>query len=202
MTPGAIDHLLAQPARIRIGLLTLAAVLAGGLDWALAYGPRAERLGRLEADVVARRAELAAARDGAGRRATLEVAGRERAAELTRAAAGLPAGQEIADLLSSIAASGRAAGLDIVLFRQKLEIRRDGYAEVPVQMALRGTYDNLLSFLERVRRLDRIVAVSDLRLAKPRIEGERLVLDVSGIATTFRLLEPAAARGDHEDGGP
>ena len=90
-----------------------------------------------------------------------------------------------------MAASGRAAGLEIVLFRQKPEVYHDFYAEVPVEMQMRGTYNDVALFLDRVKRLDRIVNVTDIQLKKPRIDGERVVLDAACTATTFRFLDEA-----------
>ena len=46
-------------------------------------------------------------------------------------------------------------------------------------------------FLDHVKRLDRIVNVSDMQLKKPRVEGDRVVLEGSCTATTFRFLDEA-----------
>jgi Tfp pilus assembly protein PilO len=54
---------------------------------------------------------------------------------------------------------------------------------------MRGTYHELAAFMDRVKRLDRIVNVADISLKKPRIEGEVVVLDASCTATTFRFLD-------------
>jgi type IV pilus assembly protein PilO len=114
---------------------------------------------------------------------------RDLQADVKRAEARLPEGREIADLLSNIAASARAVGLDLTLFRQKPEAYSDYYAEVPVQMEMRGTYHELALFMDRVKRLDRIVNVADIQLKKPRIEGDVLLLDAACTATTFRFLD-------------
>jgi type IV pilus assembly protein PilO len=58
-------------------------------------------------------------------------------------------------------------------------------------MQMRGTYHDVALFLDRVKRLDRIVNVSDIQLKKPRIEGERVMLEGSCTATTFRFLDEA-----------
>jgi len=64
-------------------------------------------------------------------------------------------------------------------------------AEVPVEMQMRGTYQDVALFLDRVKRLDRIVNVSNIQLTKPRLEGERMLLDAACTATTFRFLDEA-----------
>jgi type IV pilus assembly protein PilO len=110
-------------------------------------------------------------------------------ADVKRAEARLPEGREIADLLSNIAASARSVGLDLTLFRQKPEAYSEFYADVPVQMEMHGTYHELAAFMDRVKRLDRIVNVSDIQLRRPRVEGDVVLLDASCTATTFRFLD-------------
>lgn len=189
MILGVIDDLLDQPARTKVGLLVVAIILLGALDWQFVYGPRVERLSDLQTQLLERKTELETKRNKANARADVEREVRELTADLKRAEAQLPDQREIADLLSNIAASGRTAGLDITLFRQKPEVYHDFYAEVPVQMEMRGTYHDVISFLDRVKRLDRIVNVSDIQLKKPRIESDRVILDASGTAVTFRFLD-------------
>ena len=42
-----------------------------------------------------------------------------------------------------------------------------------------------------MKRLDRIVNISDMNMKKPRIEGDRMMLDAACTATTFRFLDEA-----------
>ena len=78
-----------------------------------------------------------------------------------------------------------------MLFRQKPEVYHDFYADVPVEMQMRGTYHDVALFLDRVKRLDRIVNMTDMHLSKPHLEGDRMVLDAACTATTFRFLDEA-----------
>ena len=56
---------------------------------------------------------------------------------------------------------------------------------------MRGTYHDVALFLDRVKRLDRIVNVANIQLAKPHLEGDRMLLDAACTATTFRFLDEA-----------
>jgi len=184
-----LDGFLERPTGQKVAVLggILFAIVI--LDWTYWYGPRAQTLGDLHTQVAEKRAELETKRSKTNARADSEKELRELTAELRRAEARLPDQREIADLLSSIASSGREAGLDITLFRQKPEAYHDFYAEVPVQMEMRGTYHDVATFLDRVKRLDRIVNVSDIQLKKPTILGDRVMLDAGCTATTFRFLD-------------
>jgi type IV pilus assembly protein PilO len=191
MILGVLDDLLDRPAPQKIALLGGIALAVLVLDWQYLYGPTQRSLSDLRAQVAQRRAELETKRSKTNARSDAERELRELGAELRRAEARLPDQREIADLLSNVAASGRAAGLEIVLFRQRPEVYHDFYAEVPVEMQMRGTYHDVALFLDRVRRLDRIVNVADIQLRKPRIEGDRVLLDAACTATTFRFLDEA-----------
>lgn len=62
----------------------------------------------------------------------------------------LPKSQEIPNLLRSISDLGRNAGLDFVKFVPGVEVPKDFYAEIPVDISIIGPYHNLGSFLDKV----------------------------------------------------
>jgi type IV pilus assembly protein PilO len=103
----------------------------------------------------------------------------------------LPDEKEIPDLLSSVSNLGRDAGLDILIFRQKPEGYQEFYAEVPVEMQVRGTYHQVASFVDSVGKLDRIVNVSDISMKDAKLSGRDLILQANGQITTFRFLSEA-----------
>jgi type IV pilus assembly protein PilO len=184
-----LDDILERPTGQKVGALVGIVLAVVVLDWQYWYGPNQRDLADVSAQVAQKRADLDVRRSKTNARAEFERELRDLNAELKRAQARLPDQREIADLLSIVAASGRSAGLEIVLFRQKPEVYHDFYADVPVEMQMRGTYHDVALFLDRVKRLDRIVNVSDINMKKPRIEGDRMMLDAACTATTFRFLD-------------
>ena len=184
-----LDDLFDRPPRQKVAIMGGIVLAVAVLDWTYLYGPSQRALADLQAEVSQRRTELDGKRSKTDARAALERQLRDLGAELKRAQARLPDQREIANLLDSVAASGRQAGLEITLFRQKPEVPHDFYAEVPVEMQMRGTYHDVALFLDRVKRLDRIVNVANIQLTKPRLEGERMLLDAACTATTFRFLD-------------
>ncbi len=191
MILGVVDDILERPTGQKLGILGGLVLAVVVLDWQYWYGANQIDLADLQTQLAQRRAELETKRGKTNARGEAERELRELGAELRRAQARLPDQREIADLLSNVAASGRAAGLEITLFRQKPEVYHDFYADVPVEMQMRGTYQDVAMFLDRVRRLDRIVNVANIQLRKPRLDGDRLLLDATCTATTFRFLDEA-----------
>lgn len=100
----------------------------------------------------------------------------------------LPEQKEIPELLRQVSNLGRDSGLEVTLFRQKPEILHDLYAEVPVEMAVRGGYHQIALFFDKVRHLDRIVNVSDISMKNPQPIDGQMYVEASFFATTYRFL--------------
>ena len=189
MMSGLLETISDWPIKQKLAALVGLVLVVFLLDYSWVLSPQNEELGQTQANIETDQATLEQQRVKVNARAEEEKRIRDLQADVKRAEARLPENREIADLLSNIAASARAAGLDLTLFRQKPETYSDFYADVPVQMEMRGTYHELAAFMDRVKRLDRIVNVSDIQLRQPRVEGDVVLLTASCTATTFRFLD-------------
>ena len=189
MMSGLLETINDWPIKQKIAALVGVVVVVFLLDYTWILSPKLDELAETQKSIESDQATLEQKRVKVNARAEEEKRIRDLQADVKRAEARLPEGREIADLLSNIAASARAAGLDLTLFRQKPETYSEFYADVPVQMEMRGTYHELAAFMDRVKRLDRIVNVSDIQLRQPRVEGDVVLLTASCTATTFRFLD-------------
>ena len=189
MMSGLLETISEWPIKQKIAALIGVFIVVGLLDYSYILSPKLDELAQTQQSIENDQATLEQKRLKVNARAEEEKRIRDLQADVKRAEARLPEGREIADLLSNIAASARAAGLDLTLFRQKPETYSEFYADVPVQMEMRGTYHELAAFMDRVKRLDRIVNVSDIQLRQPRVEGDVVLLTASCTATTFRFLD-------------
>lgn len=112
--------------------------------------------------------------------------------DLRMAVSQLPDTKEIPDLLSNVSSLGRESGLDIIQFKQRPEQFEEFYAEVPVDILVRGTYHQVAAFFDKVGRMARIVNVTNVNARSPaKVEGDAIVLDTSCVAVTFRFLDEA-----------
>jgi len=109
--------------------------------------------------------------------------------ELSRALKELPNEREIPGLLRNISHLGRKNGLEFLLFQPLPEVRRDFYAEVPVEIVVTGTYHEVALFFDRVGKLPRIVNIRNVKMSDPEERSGRIVLTTTGEAVTYRFLE-------------
>jgi type IV pilus assembly protein PilO len=189
MMSGLLETISDWPIKQKIAALIGVVIVVFLIDYTYFLQPQQDELAQTQQSIESDQATLEQKRVKVNARAEEEKRIRDLQADVKRAEARLPEGREIADLLSNIAASARSAGLDLTLFRQKPENYSEFYADVPVQMEMRGTYHELAAFMDRVKRLDRIVNVSDIQLRQPRVEGDVVLLTASCTATTFRFLD-------------
>lgn len=167
---------------IVIALLVVAIVGAG--YWFLIKG-QLEQLDRAQAQ----EAELRQTFEVRQRRAANLDAYRDQLEEMQRTFGTmlrqLPSRTEVPSLLVDISQTALSSGLEIELFRPQSEQRRGFYAEMPIQMRMRGNYEQMAQFTSGVASLPRIVTLHDLTI-RPQ-EGGRLTMDAT--ARTYRYLD-------------
>jgi type IV pilus assembly protein PilO len=98
----------------------------------------------------------------------------------------LPSQTEIPNLLVDISQTALSAGLEIDLFRPEDENPRGFYAEKPIRLRMKGSYEEMAHFTSGVAALPRIVTIHDISL-QPEQDAARLVMEAT--AKTYRYLE-------------
>ena len=104
----------------------------------------------------------------------------------------LPEKKEIPTLLDGISQAARDAGLDILTFNPKGEIRKEFYAEVPISIKVSGNYHNVAVFFDMIAGLPRIVNITDIAMTPKKGDVK---LTSSCTAVTYRFVE-AEKKGD------
>jgi len=98
----------------------------------------------------------------------------------------LPSTAEIPSLLVDISQTALSVGLEIELFQPRPEANRTFYAEVPIQLRVRGDYEQLADFVSGISAMPRIVTIHDVFI-RPGSADADLLMDA--LARTYRYLE-------------
>ena len=176
------------PARMTATALAFALVLAAA--WVAWLGPRSAALSagaRAElqlADARANKALLAAplAAEQA-RRDALQ-------ADFSALLATLPTGTEVPGLLEDIARAALVHELAVERIELGVEDPSELYFELPIEIALSGTYHRLGAFAGAVAALPRVVTLHGFEVTRPA-GGSDLRMEV--VAKTYRYRAPAEA---------
>ena len=198
-----LDDFFDLRLQTRLLVYGLALALLAGVYLFGVHFPQADQIARHHTQLAALLAERHRLQTQVAQDRTIRdnVAATERL--LTALRTRLPDHTQTAQLLRQVANLGQAAGLEVVLFRQQPEVKKTVYAEIPVEMSVRGGYHQTALFFDRVRQLERIVHIGSLSMKKPDQEpvGAGDQVETSFFATTYRLLseDELAEQAPHEE---
>ena len=117
----------------------------------------------------------------------------------------LPSDTEIPGLILDISEKGLTNGLEIELFKPKPEVHQEFFAEKPIELKAKGTYNQLAGFVSDLSGLPRIVTINDIHLMPEKevksSEGSikkttTARLSLHATIKTFRYLNEEEAGGN------
>jgi type IV pilus assembly protein PilO len=185
------EQIVALSKAKKLGLLAALVVLILALDYSFLYAPQAAQISDLTEQIANLGREREKRKRIAANRPRLKQELAQLDGMLNVAVAQLPLRKEIPDLLRNISTKAREAGLEVLVFRPRGENYQEFYAEVPVEIALRGDFHGIVSFFDEVGRLDRIVNINNIELKATKTKNQERAIDVFSQATTFRFLDQA-----------
>jgi type IV pilus assembly protein PilO len=194
-----LDNLLERSGKQKLSILIVTIILLAALYYSFLYSPRADELANLSDSVEIAQNEKMVKTQKSANLLRLRKDLQQLDAELKKAVAQLPDKREIPDLLSGISAKARQVGLDVLLFRPRPEAFQEFYAEVPVDITVKGSFHNTVSFFDEVGRLDRLVNIDNIGFKNPTVNGDHIVLETTSVATAFRFLDDAERKKVAED---
>lgn len=186
-----LDQILTRPRPQKIGILAGAIVLLLALGFFYVYQPTSDQISRLSEEANKVREDRDKKQKTAANLPALERDLKAWDAKLKMVVAQLPDSREIPDLLSNISTKARESGLEIILFRPRAENLRDFYAEIPVDIVVRGGFSNAVAFFDEVGKFNRLVNIDNIDFKNPKVSGDQVGLEISTLATTYRFLDEA-----------
>jgi type IV pilus assembly protein PilO len=101
----------------------------------------------------------------------------------------LPDKSQMDGLLTDINQAGLGRGLEFDLFKPGQEVAADFYAEMPIQIKIKGNYHDIGAFATDISKLSRIVTLNDLLIAPLNKDTKDSVLTMEAVAKTYRYLD-------------
>jgi type IV pilus assembly protein PilO len=191
--------MLERPKIQKIAILAATIILIAALYYSFIYSPRSDEVAKLADSVEIARNEKNVKQAKAANLPRLQRDLKEMDMQLKKAVAELPNQKQIAALLTHISAKAQEAGLNVILFRPRTENLQEFYAEVPVDITVKGSFHNTVSFFDAVGRLDRLVNIDNIGFKNPTISGDNVILETTSVATAFRFLNEAERKKAAED---
>lgn len=177
---------LSKPQRIGIYIGALSAfVLLFGYFF---IWPKFGTIDSLEKRLTQVQGELAKAKKNAAELNDWRTKMKKKETEYKTVMKALPEKEEIPSLLAGISQAGKDAGLEFLFFQPKPEVRKEFFAEIPVDINVSGSYHQVAVFFEKVSNLPRIVNIRNIRITPPS-RGKNGALITSCQAVTYKFIE-------------
>ena len=107
----------------------------------------------------------------------------------------LPNKTEVAELLVDVSQTGLASGLEFELFKPNAEVPREFYAELPIEINVKGDYHEFGNFISGIAALPRIVTIHDIQIAGAKSsDSTSSSLTLKATAKTYRYLDEEEVR--------
>jgi len=161
-------------------------VLLVALYWYFLYQPDTEEMATLQENITSKRQTVEKHQQIAAKLETFKTQVSELEARLRTLLRELPESREIPGMIRQISDVGVRTGLQINLIKPLPEQRKEFYAEIPIQVRVKGPYHAVGRFFDDLVHLERIISVDGIQIDATSQETQCL-------ATTFRFLDEAEA---------
>jgi len=174
-----------------IAVLPAVIILIAGL--VLFVSPKQQEINKLDTQIDGQNNKIATDQAKAARLETLKQENEKLLVRLNELKEQLPEEKEISSLLKQISDLSIAAGLEIKYWKPGAKKMHSSgiVSEIPVAVSVSATYHDFAGFLSSLTKLNRIVNITDVKIASPQITKGRAVLQISFIATTFSSVNEA-----------
>ncbi len=193
-----LDTIVKLPASRKIMILILILVAILGLYFYLVYIPKSEVLDKKVAEMGRLEIQVRELRIIAANMKRFQAEAAKLREELKLAITQLPTSKEIPSLLANISNLGKDSGWEFLLFRPVPEVTREFYAEIPVEIRVKGTYQNVALFFSKVGKMPRIVNITGLAMDGAKETMGKWEIMTACTATTFKFIEKEATDQEKE----
>lgn len=148
---------------ITIGVVLVIALVVGFL----VIKPMYEQNLQKETSLKARLAEIEQLRPLVARERELDANIEQLKQQLERQRTVVPGEKQADQFVHILQEQASAAGVEIRRYTAKPVATRDYYSEVPFEIDIDGPYYGVMSFFDKIARLDRIISIGNLQMANP-----------------------------------
>jgi type IV pilus assembly protein PilO len=192
-----VDTLIKLPKVQKIAIIAGISVLLIVLYWFLVYRGQAEKLANKRAVLTKKQQELNEQKMILANLPKFRKETEEMKVKRQEALKQLPNKKDIDKLLKDVSNNAIDSGLEVLLFKPEKEVKKNFYAEIPVELILSGSYHDLGLFYDKVANFPRIVNISDIAINQAKRKGKTTsgenVLHASCTAKTYKFIEEQAS---------
>jgi type IV pilus assembly protein PilO len=180
-----VNQLFKLPQAVKIVILIILMIAIGAFYFFIYYVPKTQEVKRLQRDVAERERTKIESMAIAANREKLEEEVSLMNEKLKHALTLLPNETDIRGILRNISLLAGKIGIDLLYFRPGSVANRGLFSEIPIDLRLGGSYNEIAVFFDRIGKLSRIVNIRDISMASPTKKENAYQVTVNCQAVTF-----------------
>lgn len=169
----------------------LVVLLGGGFFW-FVYLPRMQEIDRTKKEIADLKQKITMGKIWGKRLEKLQEEMSQVEKEFQKALKILPNEREIPSLLAGISQLGVDSKLQFRLFSPGKEAVKNFYVEIPVSIEVGGRYRDVMLFLDKVSRMERIVTIVDISVKPSAPLSVDLITTCKAVTYRFKSKEDEA----------
>jgi type IV pilus assembly protein PilO len=179
------------PKPVKIAVAIVPSIILVASVYFMVIKPKYATIEKLKKEITKQEQDISKSQSMVAKLDELKVENERLKAELKTLEAYLPAEEEISSLLKQVEELVRESELQLISWNPSAKRRHSSgiVYEVPVSIALSGSYHNLASFFSELTKIDRIVNVNNITMSGKGAKRATAILSVSFSAVTFMAVE-------------
>lgn len=170
---------------IKLIIILVIVIVIGVLYYILGYQPKVAQLENLIARTSTLKSQLAEAEFVASQKDKLREETSLMEERLKHALTLLPNEKDIQGILRQLSILATKIGIDLKFFKPGGVVSKGLFSEIPIDIRLNGSYNEIAVYFDRVGKLSRIVNIRDISMGTPQKRINTYKVDVSCTAVTF-----------------
>lgn len=161
--------------REKVFLLILTILLPLFLIYKFYFSPIQEKIKKYQEEVNNLSLQIAKLEAYQKKEKDIEIQLNERKKFLNEVKDILPTEKEIPLLLKNVSTMAKQSQLEILSFTPKNEEKRDYYVAIPFEINLKGFFPNIITFLNKVETMERLITLENIEFIPQEKEDKLLV---------------------------
>ncbi len=180
-----VNQLTKLPPKVKIVVIVVLLVVIAVLYYTLGYKPKTVVIQQHDKKIIELERKLNESEAIAANRDKLEEEVSLMNEKLKHALTLLPNESDIRGILRKISVLANKIGVELLFFKPG-GIRKKGlFSEIPIELRLKGSYNEIAVFYDKIGKLSRIINIRDITMSSPSKKANIYTVTVNCSAVTF-----------------
>jgi type IV pilus assembly protein PilO len=180
-----VNQLVKLPQKVKLVIMVVVMIVIGLLYYVLGYQPKTQVIQRLDKEIEDANRKLIESKSIAANRDKLEDEVNLMNEKLKHALTLLPNESDIRGILRNLSVLANKIGIEMLFFKPGGIQRKGLFSEIPIELRLKGSYNEIAVYFDKIGKLSRIINIRDISMTSPTKNSNIYEVTINCRAVTF-----------------